>query len=90
MLQYLNPKARAPESIVMFSKPGCPHCARAKSALQEHGLQYTDFSQDQKLTSSVLHAVTGQMTWPQVFAGGRLIGGADEVQAWLASGRTAA
>jgi len=32
----------------------------------------------------VLRGVTGRMTWPQVFVGGELIGGADEVQDWLA------
>jgi glutaredoxin-like protein len=89
MLHYLNPKAHAPEPIVMFSKPGCPHCARAKAALQEHGLPYTDFSQDQKLNSTVLRAITGRMTWPQVFVDGRLVGGADELLAWLASRQAA-
>jgi glutaredoxin-like protein len=84
MLRQINPNARPPEPIVMFSKPGCPHCARAKAALQEHGLRYTDFSQDQKLNSSVLRAITGNMTWPQVFVGGKLIGGADEVVNWVA------
>jgi glutaredoxin-like protein len=84
MLRYINPDAHAPEPIVMFSKPGCPHCARAKAALEQRGLRYTDFSQDQKLNSSVLRAITGQMTWPQVFVGGKLIGGADELVNWVA------
>ncbi len=83
MLHYLNPRARPPEPVVMFSRPGCPHCARAKAALEARGLHYTDISQDQKITTSVLRAVTGRMTWPQVFVGGRLVGGADEVLAWL-------
>lgn len=84
MLRYINPEARAPEPIVMFSRPGCPFCARAKAALAERGLRYTDISQDQKITSAVLRAITGRMTWPQVFIGGRLIGGADELDAHLA------
>jgi len=84
MLRHINPQARAPEPIVVFSRPGCPFCARAKEALSQRDLRYTEISQDQKINSSVLRAVTGRMTWPQVFIGGRLIGGADELDAHLA------
>jgi glutaredoxin-like protein len=84
MLRHINPDAHAPEPIVMFSRPGCPFCARAKAALAERGLHYTDISQDQKINTSVLRAVSGHMTWPQVFIGGRRIGGADELDAHLA------
>ncbi|QNA88570.1 glutathione peroxidase [Massilia sp. Dwa41.01b] len=83
MLRHINPEARAPEPIVIFSRPGCPHCARAKAALDGRDLRYTDFSQDQKINTSVLRAVSGNMTWPQVFIGGRHIGGADELEAYL-------
>jgi glutaredoxin-like protein len=85
MLRHINPEARAPEPIVVFSRPGCPFCARAKAALSERQLRYTEISQDQKINTSVLRAVSGRMTWPQVFIGGRLIGGADELDAHLAA-----
>ena len=81
MLHYINPRAQVPEPVVMFSKPGCPHCARAKAVLKAHGVAYTDISQDQKINASVLRAITGRMTWPQVFIGGKLIGDADAVEA---------
>ena len=90
MLRHINPNARAPEPIVMFSRPGCPFCARAKAALARLDLRYTEISQDQKINTSVLRAVSGRMTWPQVFIGGRLIGGADELDAHLAQHGTAA
>ncbi|MDB5745708.1 MAG: glutathione peroxidase [Massilia sp.] len=83
MLRHINPGARAPDPIVMFSKPGCPFCARAKAALAERGLRYTEIAQDRKINTSVLRAVSGRMTWPQVFVGGRLVGGTDELQAYL-------
>lgn len=89
MLRHINPQAVAPEPIVMFSRPGCPFCARAKAALARHRLRFTDISQSQKINISVLRAVSGHITWPQVFIGGRLIGGADELDAHLAQ-RTAA
>jgi glutaredoxin-like protein len=83
MLGYLAPQAQVPEPVVMFSRPGCPHCARAKKALRDGGIHFTDISEDQKINSIVLRGITGRMTWPQVFIGGELIGGADDVQGWL-------
>jgi glutaredoxin-like protein len=79
MLRHINPEASPGEPVVMFSKPGCPHCARAKAVLKANGIAFTDISKDQKITTSVLRAVSGQMTWPQVFIGGKLIGNADAV-----------
>ena len=89
MLSYINPEAKIPEPVVVFSRPGCPHCARAKALLEHNGIVFTDISEDQKITTSVLRGLTGRLTWPQVFVGGRLIGGADDVQAWVASSREA-
>ena len=83
MLKHINPDARIPEAVVVFSRPGCPHCARAKSALRENDITFTEVSEDQKITANVLRAVTGSLTWPQVFIGGKLIGGADEVQDYV-------
>ena len=89
MLRYINANATIPDPVVVFAKPGCPHCARAKEALRSHGLKYTEIMQDQKINSSVLRAVSGQSTWPQVFIGGKLIGNADAVDAWCASNKAA-
>jgi glutaredoxin len=30
--------------IVIFSKPGCPYCAKAKTFLNSHNLSYTEIS----------------------------------------------
>ncbi len=83
MLAYINPDAKKPEPVVMFSKPGCPHCARAKAVLRDKQIAFTDISQDKTINTSVLMAVSGQMTWPQVFMGGKLIGNADAVEAYF-------
>jgi glutaredoxin-like protein len=83
MLKYIAPDAKKPEPVVMFSKPGCPHCARAKAVLHDNNIAFTDISQDQKINTRVLRAVSGQMTWPQVFMGGKLIGNADAVAAFF-------
>jgi glutathione-dependent peroxiredoxin len=83
MLKYINPNAVAPEPVVVFSKPGCPHCARAKALLQDKGYRFDDISLGKRITSSTLRAVSGSGTWPQVFIGGKLIGGADELEAYF-------
>ena len=81
MLHYINPKAVAPEPAVIFAKPGCPHCARAKALLTEHGYDFDEITLGKGVTSSTLRGVSGKGTWPQVFIGGKLIGGADELEA---------
>jgi glutaredoxin-like protein len=85
MLRYINPTAVVPEPVVIFAKPGCPHCARAKALLAAAGLRYDEISLGGSIRGSTLRAVSGRGTWPQVFVGGKLIGGADELETWLAA-----
>ncbi|MEA3157233.1 MAG: glutathione-dependent peroxiredoxin [Betaproteobacteria bacterium] len=89
MLKYVNPKAAVPEPVVIFAKPGCPHCARAKSLLDSHSYQYDEITLGKDITSNTLRGVTGKGTWPQVFIGGKLIGSADELQSYLGTRKAA-
>lgn len=88
MLRYLAPNAEIPEPVVVLSKPGCPHCARAKETLGRHHIEFTELQQDSRINGSVLRALSGQSTWPQVFIGGKLIGNADAVDAYFAGKAT--
>lgn len=90
MLAYLAPDARAPEPAVIFAKPGCPHCARAKALLEANGVVYEEVTLGKGVTFSTIRAVSGRGTAPQVFIGGRRIGGADDLAAYFAAGRTPA
>jgi len=83
MLNYINPRAETPEFITVFTREGCPHCARAKVALKERGMEFEEIVLNKAITSRSLRAATGADTVPQVFIGGRLIGGADDLQAYL-------
>ena len=86
MLEYINPKAKKPVNVSLFTKPGCPHCARAKKALKEHGYDYEEISLGgHGLSFNTLKAVTGRGTVPQVYVDGKHIGTADETEAWLKS-----
>jgi len=89
MLRHINPHAVVPEPVVVFSKPGFPHCARAKATLHANGVMFTEISQDRKINASVLRAVSGQSSWPQVFIGGKLIGNADAVDAHFGAAKAA-
>ena len=90
MLKYLNKDARAPQSVAIITKPGCPHCSRAKIALNEAGLGFEELVLGSRITSRGLRAIAGAGTFPQVFIGGRLIGGADDLEAYLQEARQAA
>jgi len=83
MLKYLAPDAVAPEPITLFSKPGCPFCAKARAMLDEAGLSYEEITLGHGISTNTLQAVAGAATAPQVFAGGKKIGGSEALQAWL-------
>lgn len=86
MLQYINPQAEQPKRVTVFTKPGCPHCTRAKQALADKGFAYEEIELGKGGVSfSSLMAVTNAGTTPQVFIDGKLIGTADELEAYLAS-----
>ena len=84
MLKYVAPKATAPEPITIFTKPGCPFCARAKVMLEDAGLEFEEISMSKSVTSRSLRAIAGAGTAPQVFSGGKKIGGSEALEAWLA------
>lgn len=83
MLHYLAPQMPPPPHIALLSKPGCPYCAHARALLDEHGLRYTDVPLPDATRARVLTAIAGASTAPQVFVDGRLIGGSEQLQAWL-------
>jgi glutaredoxin-like protein len=89
MLRHLDPKAVAPEPVVIFAKPGCPHCARAKALLDSNGRSYDEITLGKNVTSKTLRAVSGAGTWPQVFIGGKLIGSADDLQRYFDAAKKA-
>jgi glutaredoxin-like protein len=85
MLKHIAPREKAPESVVIFAKVGCPHCARAKALLDKAGLVYEEVTLGKGITASTLRAVSGAGTAPQVFIGGKLIGGADDLEKYFAT-----
>lgn len=84
MLNYINPEAKQPAQVSLFSKPGCPHCERAKAALKQHNMDYEEILLGQSgISYTSLSAITGQGTTPQVYINGAHIGSADQLEEWL-------
>jgi glutathione-dependent peroxiredoxin len=83
MLRYLNPEAELPDNVTLFARNGCPHCARAKRLLSEHGIEFEEITLGKQITMNSVQAVTGAQKVPQVFMNGRLIGGADQLESYL-------
>lgn len=66
--------------VLLITKPGCSHCARARTALTEKGIPWAELPASPR----VLRAIPGARTTPQVFVDGQHLGGADQLVAWLA------
>jgi glutaredoxin-like protein len=79
MLAYINPEAVQTTKVSLFTKPGCPHCARAKDLLTQQGLQYEELTLGDEISISAMRAITNADTVPQIFIDGKHIGGADEL-----------
>lgn len=80
MLNYINPNAIKPQFAFLFSKPGCPHCARAKALLKEHGIDYEEAVVGDTVTTRSVRAASGESTVPQVYIDGKYIGGNDDLE----------
>ncbi len=85
MLKYINPQWQDQPSVSLFTKPGCPFCAKAKQALQDKGIKYEEIVLGKDATTVSVRAITGKTSVPQVFIGGRYIGGSEELEQYLAS-----
>ncbi|WP_287605305.1 glutathione peroxidase [Thiothrix sp.] len=83
MLAYVAPQATAPADVVVFTRPGCPFCAKAKGLLHDAGVDFDELVLNQDYTNRSLRAVAGVDMVPQVFINGALIGGSDKLEAWL-------
>ena len=77
--------------VVIYSKSHCPFCVKTKSLLTQAGIKAKIFELDQMSNGSAIQsallAMTRQRTVPNIFIGGKHIGGNSEIQAlgidWL-------
>jgi glutathione-dependent peroxiredoxin len=85
MLNYINPEAAKPKLVSLFSKIGCPFCARTKALLKDQGLDSEEVILGKDINTRGLQGFTGASTVPQVFIDGRLIGDSEALAAYFAT-----
>jgi glutaredoxin-like protein len=82
MLAYINPKAKKPDQVAIFTREGCSYCAKAKALLSELGYDYAEVPLPHTIRTKVVGAIANAQTVPQVFVNGQHIGGAEELERW--------
>lgn len=84
MLEYINPNAKKPSSVAMITKPGCPHCIKAKAMLKLKNIAFEEIVLGKDATSVSVKAISGNSTVPQIFFDGVSVGGAEQLEEFLA------
>ena len=75
--------------VEIYTTPSCPYCHAAKRLLAKKGAAYTeiDVSRDAGLRAAMTARAGGRRTVPQIFIGGRHVGGSDDIHALDHDGR---
>ncbi len=68
--------------VVIYTRPFCGFCARAVALLDQKGVAYTEIEagMDPDKRREMMER-SGRSTFPQIFIGGRHIGGCDDMMA---------
>ena len=80
MLKYLDPNAKPPHDVLLFTKPGCSFCTKTKKLLADKGWPYEEVASSPRR----LRAVSAKGSTPQVFVDGQYVGGFEELESFLA------
>lgn len=74
--------------IEIYTKMFCPYCARAERLLTQKGAAYEeyDITFNGGKRTEMIERASGRSTVPQIFIGGRHVGGSDELAALDAAG----
>lgn len=75
--------------IEIYTKFMCPYCTRAKRLLDSKGARFEehDITMGGPRRAEMLQRANGRSTVPQIFIGGRHIGGSDDLAALDAAGK---
>jgi len=75
--------------IVIYTKPGCPFCAKAMALLDKKGVAYHNIiaSENPVVRAEMVAKAHGRNTFPQIFIDGRHIGGCDDLFALEEAGK---
>lgn len=75
--------------IVVYTKDYCPYCHAAKELLRKKGAAFTevDIQKHPDRRAEMIQKAGGRTTVPQVFIGGRHVGGCDDIHALDGAGK---
>lgn len=75
-------------NVILYTKPSCPYCVRAKQLLEQKGIAFTDINvaTDPKVYAE-LKQRTNHHTVPQIFINDQFIGGCDQLYALEREGK---
>jgi glutaredoxin 3 len=75
-------------AVTIYTTPFCPYCLRAKALLKRKDVVFEeiDVSQSDEQFREMVARAGGSYTVPQIFVGGRRIGGCDDLYALDAKG----
>ena len=69
---------------VVWSKPACPFCAKAKNLLKNKGIEYEEKNIAEGFNiQDLLELVPNAKTMPQIWLDGEHLGGYDQLEAKL-------
>lgn len=80
MLKYINPDIKFPSFATLFTRAGCPHCARAKEVLEKNKVIYEEIPLTNNLTNRSMVNISSGKTTPQIYIDGNYIGTADDLE----------
>ncbi|MBY0361767.1 MAG: glutaredoxin 3 [Phreatobacter sp.] len=75
--------------IVVYTKDYCPYCHAAKELLRKKGAAFTevDIQKHPDRRAEMIQKAGGRTTVPQIFIGGRHVGGCDDIHALDSAGK---
>jgi glutaredoxin 3 len=77
------------QAVKMYTTATCPYCIRAKALLRAKGVAQIDEIRidSDPAQRTVMMALTGRRTVPQIFIGNTHVGGCDDLMALDSQGR---
>ena len=77
------------KAVEIYTTPLCGYCHAAKRLLGKKGVEFTeiDVSTDNALRAKMMERAGGRRTVPQIFIGGKHVGGCDDLHALEADGK---
>lgn len=74
--------------VLIYSSELCGYCHRAKDLLERKGVAYQDIPVDMDVARRAeMERLSGRRTVPQIFIGGKHVGGYDDLSALERAGK---